>query len=125
MLKVWARDGDRALIWHRRFAVVCVCAGALLVGRLAWGDAFDPPAGYYSTATGSGATLKTQLHEIIDDHTLVSYDSARTNLQVTDDATPDNPNDDLILLVYDRVVLDVSALSGPPPGWDFGTSWDR
>ena len=31
------------------------------------------PAGYYSTATGSGYTLKTQLHNIIDDHTVRTY----------------------------------------------------
>jgi hypothetical protein len=26
---------------------------------------YDPPTGYYSTATGTGATLKGQLHAII------------------------------------------------------------
>lgn len=31
------------------------------------------PAGYYSTATGTGATLKTQLYDIIKGHTAVSY----------------------------------------------------
>nr|WP_314839654.1 endonuclease [uncultured Flavobacterium sp.] len=31
------------------------------------------PAGYYSTATGSGYTLKTQLHNIIKGHTTLSY----------------------------------------------------
>ena len=31
------------------------------------------PAGYYDSATGSGYTLKTQLHYIINGHTAVSY----------------------------------------------------
>jgi endonuclease I len=31
------------------------------------------PAGYYNTATGTGYTLKTQLHNIIDDHTDQGY----------------------------------------------------
>src|SRR5262249_4151947 len=29
------------------------------------GGAFDPPADYYTTATGTGATLKTNLHNIV------------------------------------------------------------
>lgn len=33
------------------------------------------PSGYYSAATGTGYTLKSQLHDIIDDHTSVSYSS--------------------------------------------------
>ncbi|MBN2790323.1 MAG: endonuclease [Candidatus Delongbacteria bacterium] len=44
----------------------------------------DIPAGYYDTATGSGYTLKTQLHNIIDDHTVVSYDALWTHFQSTD-----------------------------------------
>ncbi len=31
------------------------------------------PPGYYTTATGTGYTLKTQLHNIIDDHTVQTY----------------------------------------------------
>lgn len=42
------------------------------------------PAGYYDSATGSGYTLKTQLHNIIDDHTVVSYDALWTHFQSTD-----------------------------------------
>ena len=34
----------------------------------------DPPAGYYASAEGkSGAALEAALHDIIDDHTVVSY----------------------------------------------------
>lgn len=94
---------------------------------LAWhaeGGPFDAPAGYYSTATGTGPTLKNQLHAIIDDHRFFSYGDARSILQVTDQ----DPNDpDRMLLVYDRTSLDVSAINptGSIPGWDFGVSWNR
>ena len=39
-------------------ALLTACAGAAA-------DAYDPPAGYYATATGTGATLKSNLHLII------------------------------------------------------------
>lgn len=42
------------------------------------------PSGYYSTATGSGATLKTQLYNIIRNHTALSYDDLWTAFQTTD-----------------------------------------
>ena len=103
-----------------------------LVGALAgWGIAaaalagpYDPPPGYYATATGAGATLKSQLHDIIDGHTFVSYDAARSALQVTD-RDPADPG--RMLLVYSRQSLDVASINpgGSIPGWDSGGSWDR
>jgi len=42
------------------------------------------PNGYYNNATGSGATLKTQLYNIIKGHTEKSYDYLWTSFQVTD-----------------------------------------
>ncbi|MBW6537313.1 MAG: endonuclease [Mariniphaga sp.] len=43
------------------------------------------PAGYYSSASGlSGEALKTALHQIINDHTVVSYSSIWTHFQTTD-----------------------------------------
>jgi len=42
------------------------------------------PLGYYSTATGSGATLKTQLYNIINAHTERSYTQLWTDFQTTD-----------------------------------------
>lgn len=86
--------------------------------------AYDPPANYYDTATGTGATLKSQLHDIIDGQTVYSYGDARSILQVTD-ADPNNPGH--ILLVYNRASLDVSTINpgGSIPGWDAGVSWNR
>jgi endonuclease I len=42
------------------------------------------PAGYYDAATGTGYTLKTQLHNIIDGHTSQTYDALWTHFQTTD-----------------------------------------
>jgi endonuclease I len=87
-------------------------------------DAYDPPPTYYNNATGTGATLKTQLHNIIKGHTTLSYDSARTNLQITD-ADPNNPGH--MLSVYDRVSINVAAINpgSSIPGWDSGATWNR
>ncbi len=122
---------------HRRIATAPFLAVAVLLARLSPAQNYDPPAGYYVTATGTGATLKGQLNNIIDNvddpgiddfvHISVSYDSLRTALQVTD-ADPDNPGH--MLLVYDRVSLDLSSFTpanppNPPiPGWN-PTIWNR
>ena len=95
---------------------VCGCAQA---------DVYEPPAGYYSTAAGlTGAALKTELHNIIDNHTVRSYDDARIILQDLDENAAD-PN--YITLIYTGVPLNVSVISpgGPIPGWDAGISWNR
>ncbi len=43
------------------------------------------PSGYYDNANGlSGSALKTALHNIIDDHTVKSYDDLWTAFQTTD-----------------------------------------
>lgn len=42
------------------------------------------PSGYYSTATGTGAALKTQLYNIIKGHTALSYSALWTAYQYTD-----------------------------------------
>ena len=109
---------------QRRLAAIVFCVAALL-GRAAWADPYDPPADYYDAATGTGATLKQQLNTIIKTgHTPVSYDSLRSILQITD-ADPNNPGH--MLLVYDRVSLNIAAINpgGPIPGWDSGASWNR
>ncbi|MGL2993460.1 endonuclease [Flavobacterium sp. TSSA_36] len=42
------------------------------------------PAGYYTTATGTGYTLKTQLYNIIKDHTVVDYAGLYVTYQTSD-----------------------------------------
>jgi endonuclease I len=116
---------------HRFFSTGTLLVVAALV-RVAAADVYDPPEDYYDAATSTGGILKSQLHGIIDDHTVLPYNDSsspyldtRTALQITDDATPNNPNDHVIRLVYNGVLLDVSGLNGPPPGWNNGGSWDR
>ncbi|TWT37617.1 Extracellular ribonuclease precursor [Posidoniimonas corsicana] len=94
----------------------------LLVSAADAAAEYDPPVGYYSSATGVGVELKNQLHDIIDGHTDLGYGGLRTALQVTDE-DPDNPGH--ILLVYDRSSLDLSGIGGSIPGWDNGASWNR
>ncbi len=45
----------------------------------------QPPAGYYNTASGKlGTQLQQALHDIIDNHTAVSYDQIWTSFKTTD-----------------------------------------
>ena len=57
-----------------------------------------PPPAYYSSVTNaSGSALKSALHSIIKDHTLVSYSADTAALGVVD-ADPQNSNN--VILVY-------------------------
>ena len=42
------------------------------------------PAGYYNTATGTGYTLKTQLHNIIKDHDAQPYSTVDDFFPIAD-----------------------------------------
>jgi endonuclease I len=88
-------------------------------------DLFSPPADYYLTATGTGATLKSQLHNIISKnywngflnsstHMVRSYDAAKSGLQVTD---LDVNNANNLILIYTGVSV--------PKSWDSGATWNR
>ncbi len=103
--------------------ILTLLAALIAIGSSLPGWAqYDPPVNYYNNATGTGSTLKSQLHNIIDGHTVLSYNAARSNLQVTD---RDPTDSDRIILIYDRDSLDVSNLNGSVPGWDNGVSWNR
>jgi len=56
----------------------------LLLALLTNALAAQIPSGYYSTATGTGAALKTQLYNIIKNHTTRTYDQLWTDFQSTD-----------------------------------------
>lgn len=90
-----------------------------LLATASFGQSYDPPPTYYSTATGTGATLKSQLHNIIDDHAVISYQDARFALQVTDE---DPNNASRIILVYNR--LSVAETWDPlVPVWNREHTW--
>ena len=58
-----------------------ILTSALLISTL-WAQI---PAGYYNNASGlTGSSLHQALHNIIDDHTVVSYTSLWTHYQTTD-----------------------------------------
>ena len=96
---------------------------AWLVTGIAAAQGPDSSSSYYASATGTGATLASQLHDIIDDHTFLNFDSARTNLQLTD-ADPNQPGS--IILAYTNESLDLTPLADNEiPGWDAGGSWNR
>lgn len=111
----------------RRTSLACHAVAAfvcLISASLTRADDYDPPANYYSTASGTGATLKAQLNGIIDGHTNIGYDAARTALQVTD---ADVAHPGHMFTVYDRQSLNVAAINpgGPIPGWDNAATWNR
>jgi endonuclease I len=118
----------------RRHIILAPFLASALAARFAPADAYDPPATYYDYATGyTGTTLKQRLHALIDTvddpgvndivETTLSYDSARSSLQVTD-ADTENPG--RIITVYDRTSLNVSGFNTSGiPGWDGGTTWNR
>ncbi|ALC90364.1 ribonuclease [Bacillus sp. FJAT-18017] len=72
-----------------------------LQGSAAPAEPSEPPtspAGYYDSAAGkTGEALKTALHNIIDDHTKISYDAVWDALRKTDE-DPNNTNN--VILLY-------------------------
>jgi endonuclease I len=68
------------------------------------------PSGYYSTATGTGFTLKTQLYNKIKNHTVNSYNALWTIYSTTD---RDNfyENDNSVLDIYSENPAGVDAFS--------------
>lgn len=111
----------RSVIRHRPIAAAVLCVAALL-SRCARADEYDPPATYYNTATSTGATLKSQLNNIIGGHTTRSYNQLRTDLQATD-AVPVDPTK--IYVVYNNRIPITKPTGDSIPGWDNGNTWNR
>lgn len=91
----------------------------LTVSDSAPGDEYDPPADYYDPARPggvwlTGSALKNALHNIIDGHTVRSYDDAKTALGILDE-DPNNPSN--LILIYTGVSVSKT--------WDGGSTWNR
>src|SRR4051794_18320248 len=131
-------SGSGTLIRQRR-SILVFCFVVALFDRFALGDAYDPPDRYYEYATGTGATLRTQLNKIIDNfndseignninqppewiQTSESYDDLRTDLQFSD-ADPGGDTTK-IRVVYNNGVSIIKPTGGTIPGWD-GSTWNR
>ncbi len=100
-----------------RKLLVCAAVGLTALGAVqaAYADAWDPPAGFYDSATGTGATLKSQLTTIMSSgHIQRRYGDYRYAAAITD-ADPDVAG--RILLVYNRASV--------PATWDSGSTWNR
>ena len=90
--------------------------------RLAAGDAYNPPATYYSSATGTGPTLKTQLRTIISVMDGVNYGDARYSPEYTD-ADPNIAGN--ILLIYNRASLSAEWDEGGNLPWNREHIWPQ
>ena len=99
----------------RRFFYACGC---IVICVLLSGQAvaqWDAPANYYSSATGTGTTLKNQLTSIMSDgHIQRTYGDFRFSAAIHDQ---DPNNSSNILLVYD-----VSSVRST---WDNAATWNR
>ena len=65
---------------RKRFSIVSIRDSVDLLASLSRqviGAQYDPPVNYYISATGTGATLKTQLRTIISSMQGVNYGDAR------------------------------------------------
>jgi endonuclease I len=91
-----------------------IAATFLSLGLLS-ADPWEAPASYYSGATGTGATLKSQLTAAMSaGHSQATYGEYRY-MSVVIDADPNQPGN--IILVYNR-----ASVSG---SWDSGVTWNR
>ena len=72
---------------------------AICIAYFSYGQA---PSGYYSSATGTGYTLKTQLYNIIKGHTDRGYSGLWTTYN-TSDRDHQNENDNTIFDLYSEV----------------------
>lgn len=95
-----------------------VCCALLISGiqlQSVQADEFDPPPGYYASATGEGATLKSQLASIMaSGHIQRRYGDFRQSAAIHD-AHPTQAG--RILLVYNRQSVG--------SGWTSGATWNR
>ncbi len=83
--------------------LVCIVVFLIALSRQATFAQYEAPTTYYNSATGAGATLKTQLRTIVTTMTGVNYGDARFSAPYTD-ADPNISGN--ILLIYNRASID-------------------
>jgi len=106
---------SRILFFCAAFQLIA-CAGA-------HGDIYDPPAGYYDTATGTGTTLKGQLYSIISKNywtggatRVLSYTGQTRFALAIGSRQSANPSDPWQVMMYDGVLHSKV--------WDSGATWN-
>ena len=76
---------------------------------------------YYAPAVGkTGTALRTSLHDIIDDHTKLSYDQVWTALKDTDQDPADTAN---VIEVYSGRSISKGLNGGDPDDWNREHVW--
>ena len=107
--------------WTATASAVSGCSGSATSSWFAVGTptTYDPPSDYYDPARPGGdwyaePPLKDVLHDIIDEHTVRSYEAAKTALQLLDE-DPYNPDNLILIYTGDSV----------PKVWDGGSTWNR
>jgi endonuclease I len=81
------------------------------------------PAGYYDDAQGlSGVALKDALHDIIDNHTSISYTAVTDALKVLDE---DPNNSDNLILLYKQTSLPKSDFGAGGDDWNREHVWPK
>jgi len=107
-------------------ATIAMAAGTAL------GGPYDPPAGYYDTATGTGTTLKSNLHVIISrdwwtpgssTHNFQDYANAPKALAIMHRRVSEDIGDDKQILMYNAEVETQIWMSGA--GWNREHTWPR
>lgn len=82
-----------------------------------------PTGDYYNSAYGKeGQELKLALHEIIDDHKALSYDTAWEALRETDE-DPNNPNN--VILFYSAKSVSKTSNGGNVGNWNREHVWAK
>ena len=106
---------------HRLVKIGC-CLFYILSPLLQHPGVFaDPPPGYYDSTAGlTGASLRQALHDIIDDHTRVSYSNSVRDILKEADQDPDNTSN--ILDIYKNESHSKSADGNT---WNIEHSWPK
>jgi endonuclease I len=106
---------QRGGLWSGLLAVAWVAVPL----RCAAGE----PLGYYDNARGrTGTALRQALHDIIDDHTALSYAATRDALRAIDE-DPGNP--DNVILIYARESKPKADFLPAPDGWNREHLWPQ
>ncbi|WP_026454333.1 endonuclease I family protein [Saccharomonospora iraqiensis] len=83
----------------------------------------EVPDGYYAGTEGlTGGSLKTALHDIVSDHTVLTYDEVWEALRVTDEA-PGDPAD--VVLLYSGTTRDADDNGGGSGDWNREHVWPK
>lgn len=104
-------------------ALLIAVAGLFAPAPLAVATTSDWDDTYYAPAIGlTGPELRAALHDIIDDHTTLSYSQVWDALKRTDEDS-NNPNN--VIELYSRQSVPKSSNGGEPDDWNREHTWAK